>query len=429
MRYGWRSDELPLSGELGKTYLPFGNGRSYGDVCLNTGGILIETSGLNRFMDFDPENGALRCESGVLLSEVLEFAVPRGWFLPVTPGTQQVTIGGAIANDVHGKNHHRLGTFGRHVSQFELLRSDGSRIICSPGENDEWYRATIGGLGLTGMITWAEIRLKPVSTAFIDQEIIRFPNLDGFFSLADESDELFEYTVAWVDCLAKGPSLGRGLFIRGNHSGGKKDQIPAKRAGRLSVPFTPPFSLVNRLSLRLFNSLYFRKPLPRERSRKVPFAPFFYPLDGIRNWNRMYGPRGFLQFQCVLPPGPSRAAMEEILRQISSAGKGSFLAVLKRFGDIPSPGLLSFPRSGITLALDFPNDGLRTLELLDSLDEITRASGGAVNPSKDARMAAESFQAFFPRWEELKPFIDPAFSSSFWRRVTEDPPEHKATEK
>ena len=427
VRYGWRSDDLPVSGGPGKTYLPFGNGRSYGDVCLNTGGILIETRGLNRFIGFDPEAGILRCESGVLLSEILEFAVPRGWFLPVTPGTQHVTIGGAIANDVHGKNHHRLGTFGRHVPQFELLRSDGSRLACSSGENAEWYRATIGGLGLTGMITWAEIRLKPVRSTLIDQEVIRFQNLDGFFSLAEESDEQFEYTVAWVDCLAKGPSLGRGLFIRGNHAEEEKGHTPAKRAGRLSVPFTPPVSLVNRLSLRLFNSFYFRKPLPRERPQKVPFGPFFYPLDGIRDWNRMYGPRGFLQFQCVLPPGPSRAAMEEILGRISSAGKGSFLAVLKRFGDITSPGLLSFPRPGITLALDFPNDGIRTLELLDSLDEITRASGGAVNPSKDARMAAGSFQAFFPRWGELKPFIDPAFSSSFWRRVTPDPLEQRAS--
>jgi FAD/FMN-containing dehydrogenase len=354
----------------------------------------------------------------VLLSEILEFALQRGWFLPVTPGTQFVTVGGAIANDVHGKNHHRAGTFGYHVPRFELLRSDGTRLVCSPEENSEWYRATIGGLGLTGMITWAEIKLKSVSSSFIDQEVIRFGGLREFFALADESDESHEYTVAWVDCLAKGSALGRGLFFRGNHASSEEGRFEYGKTGRIGVPLTPPFSLVNRLSLRVFNSLYYRKPLPRRSPKRVPVGPFFYPLDAIRRWNRIYGPRGFLQYQCVLPPDVSEAAMEGILGQIARSGTGSFLAVLKRFGDVPSPGLLSFPRPGITLALDFPHGGGSTLDLLDSLDEITETSGGAVNPSKDARMSAGSFQSFFPRWAELKPFMDPAFSSSFWRRVT-----------
>jgi FAD/FMN-containing dehydrogenase len=416
--YLWRDSDLPLNEGEGKTYLPFGNGRSYGDVCLNEGGVLIKSRGLDRLLAFNEETGALRCESGVLLSEILQFAVPKGWFLPVTPGTQFVTIGGAIANDVHGKNHHRQGTFGRHVTQFQLLRSDGTRILCSPTENPEWYGSTIGGLGLTGMITWAEIVLKPIHSPYIDQEVIRFQTLGEFFALDEASDQTHEYTVAWVDCLARGPSLGRGLFIRGNHASPGTGRPLPSTASRLGVPFTPPFSLVNRLTLRAFNTLYYRNPLKRSKPAEVPYASFFYPLDALGAWNRIYGPGGFLQHQCVLPLEPASEALEEILNRIAEAGAGSFLAVLKRFGYRPSPGLLSFPRPGITLALDFPFRGGRTLDLLQTLDRITLEAGGAVNPSKDACMSAESFQRFFPRWTELTSFIDPCFSSSFWRRVT-----------
>jgi FAD/FMN-containing dehydrogenase len=424
----WRSDELPVAGAGGKPVLPFGNGRSYGDVCLNDGGVLLAGRGLNRFIDFDQDSGILRCEAGVLLSEILKLAVPRGWFLPVTPGTRYVTVGGAIANDVHGKNHHRAGTFGCHVREFELLRSDGMRIRCTPAENPDWFRATIGGLGLTGMITWAEIALKPIRTAFIQQETLRFRSLAEFFDLAEESDRTHEYTVAWVDCLARGASMGRGLLMRGEHSEKKGATLDPGREARLGIPFTPPFSLVNRFSLRLFNTLYYHRPVGSGIPREVHYQSFFYPLDGIRDWNRMYGPRGFLQYQCALPPSASEVGIGEILNRIAEAGTGSFLAVLKRFGDVASPGLLSFPRPGVTLALDFPNRGRRTLELLEGLDEVTRTSGGAVNPSKDARMSPESFQAFFPRWTELDPFIDPAFSSSFWRRVTATPSTRRLSE-
>lgn len=418
----WRSDDLPIGTHASATFLPFGNGRSYGDVCLNNGGVLVDCRGLNRFISFCPDTGILRCEAGILLSEILAFSVPRGWFLPVTPGTQFVTLGGAIANDVHGKNHHRHGTFGRHVLRFELLRSDGARVPCAPYENRDWFEATVGGLGLTGVITWAEIRLRRIHTPLIDQETIRYRNLDGFFSLSDESDESFEYTVAWVDCLARGSSVGRGLFLRGNHAEKSDGRKRSASSRSISVPFTPPVSLVNGLSLRILNSLYYRKSLSRLTSRKVSFTPFFYPLDAVRRWNRLYGPGGLLQYQCLLPNADAQDSVKEILERIARAGTGSFLAVLKRFGHLASPGLLSFPAPGITLALDFPNRGRRTLELLDTLDEVTLAAGGRVNPSKDARMAGESFRRFFPRWQELNSFKDPAFSSSFWRRVTADWP-------
>jgi len=400
--------------------LPFGNGRSYGDVCLNEGGVVLDCGGLNRFMAFQEDTGVLRCEAGTSLADILALAVPKGWFLPVTPGTRFVTVGGAIANDVHGKNHHRSGTFGRHVLRFELLRSDGSRRVCSPGENPEWYAATSGGVGLTGLITWAEIQLKHVASPFIEQETVRFGNLSEFRALADESDEAFEYTVAWIDCLSRGRRLGRGLFFRGDHAKDAPRSKPDLVPPRLGLPVTPPTSLVNGLTLRLFNALYYRKTLAAGVRRRVHFAPFFYPLDALRDWNRIYGPRGFFQYQCALPGQEAEAALGEILGRIAEAGTGSFLAVLKRFGGLPSPGLLSFPRPGFTLALDFPNRGARTLELLDRLDEVTRCCGGAVNPSKDARMSPETFHASFPAWETLCSFKDPAFSSSFWRRVTRE---------
>ena len=412
---GWRDTALPIDSE--KSMLPFGNGRSYGDCCLNDRGILVDARGLDRFIAFDAQTGTLRCEAGVLLSEVLALTVPRGWFLPVTPGTQFVTVAGALANDVHGKNHHRAGTFGRHVRCFELLRSNGTRLQCSSAENPDWFRATIGGLGLTGLITWVEIQLKAVPGPEIEQEIIRFGRLEEFFQLSRESDLTFEYTVAWIDCAAKGASLGRGLYIRGNPAEGRRPRRANAGAIRVTVPFDPPFALVNGPSLRLFNALYYRKQLRARSHSTVHYSRFFYPLDAIGAWNRIYGSNGMLQYQCVIPHRHAEEAIPEILREVADAGTGSFLAVLKLFGDLPSPGLLSFPRPGATLALDFPNLGKLTFDLLDRLDAITMAAGGALYPAKDARMSADTFRKSFPDWGELKRFIDPRFSSSFWRRV------------
>jgi FAD/FMN-containing dehydrogenase len=414
-----RHDPLPLQGLDDMSLLPFGNGRSYGDSCLNDGGALIDVRGLDRFIAFDPSTGILRCEAGVLLAEILELAVPQGWFVPATPGTQLATVGGAIANDVHGKAHHRDGTFGRHVRCFELLRSDGARLICSPTENSEWYAATIGGLGLTGVILWAELALKPIANPYIDAETIKCGSLDEFFAVSRESDQGYEYTVAWLDCTARGRKLGRALFNRGNHARADLADKPRAPGRGHAVPITPPVSLVNGLSLRAFNTLYYHHQCARRHRAIVHYVPFFYPLDALLEWNRIYGPRGFFQYQCVLPAPDGEAAVREVLDRIAASGEGSFLAVIKMFGDLRSPGILSFPRAGVTLAVDFPNRGARTLALMAGLDGVVRAAGGRVYPAKDARMSAESFVRYYPQWRELVPYVDPRFSSSFWRRVTE----------
>ena len=396
--------------------LPRGNGRSYGDVCLDDGGMLLDARGLDRFIGFDPATGVLRCEAGVLLGAILDTFVPGGWFLPVVPGTRFVTVGGAIANDVHGKNHHAVGSFGCHVGAFELLRSDGARRVCSSNVNTGWFAATVGGLGLTGLITWVELQLRPVPGAWFDTETRRFDRLDDFFELSARSEHDFEYTVAWVDCTARGNALGRGVFSRANHCAAPPAANPP-REGRLRMPAEPPFSLVNGPTLRAFNWQHFhRAPKALQRSPQH-YRPWLFPLDGIRDWNRMYGPRGFLQYQCVLPPPSARDGVRELLDRIAASGSGSFLAVLKQFGAIRSPGLLSFPRPGTTLALDFANRGPVTFELLDRLDEVVAAAGGAVYPAKDARMSGERFRGYFPAWRQFSGFIDPAFSSGFWRRV------------
>lgn len=415
----WADDTLPLPVANGDTLLPFGQGRSYGDSCLNNDGTLLLTRGLDRFIHFDRARGLLRCESGVTLADILRLIVPQGWFLPVTPGTKFVSVGGAIANDVHGKNHHHAGTFGCHVTRCELLRSDGSRLICSPQENVEWFTATVGGLGLTGLITWAEIRLKPISNPFITVETIRFANLDEFFELSAAAEADYEYTVAWLDCLASGHHFGRGLFMQGNHAPPQLSGLPpiSEPQGR-SFPFNAPNWMLNNLSIRAFNFAYYHRQRSKTASSLTHFAPFFYPLDAIPAWNRIYGRRGFLQYQCVVPDDGGHTSIRSILEKIVAAGQGSFLSVLKTFGDVLSPGLLSFPRKGVTLALDFPMRGASTLALLNELDVIVRQAGGGVYPAKDARMSRESFQAYYPRWQEFSQYIDPKFSSSFWRRVT-----------
>jgi FAD/FMN-containing dehydrogenase len=372
--------------------------------------------GLDRFISFDVERGILTLEAGVLLDEIIRLVMPHGWFVPVTPGTRFVTVGGAIANDVHGKNHHRAGTFGRHLLSFELLRSDGQRIVCSPGENPEWFAATIGGLGLTGVITWAQLQLRRVAGPLMSVETIRFANFEEFLQLQGESDRDFEYTVAWVDCLGTGRRLGRGWLERANH----ESQQPAGRPARsrnINIPIAPPISLINAATLRVFNTLYYHRIRPRHSNQQ--FESFFYPLDSIGNWNRLYGPRGLYQYQCVIPDAAGPSATAELLTVIARSGQGSFLAVLKAFGAMESPGLLSFPRKGITLALDFPNRGPALERLFMELDAVVAAAGGRLYPAKDGRMPGLLFRTGFPRWREFERFIDPRCSSSFWRRVTE----------
>jgi FAD/FMN-containing dehydrogenase len=415
----WRDDPPDLD-QGGPPVLPYGYGRSYGDSCLNEGGVLLDASHLNRFIAFDEAQGIMRCEAGVSLAEVLDIIVPRGWFIPVSPGTKFVSVGGAIANDVHGKNHHRAGTFGCHVTQFELLRSNGERLICSPRENAELFGATIGGLGLTGLILWAEFRLKPIVSPLIAMQRVQFASLEEFNALSAEADQRYEYTVSWVDILVGGSALCRGLFMGGNFDATPSKLTTHSKKIPLFVPFDLPTFTLNPLTVKAFNELYYHAQFVKRVEKVVHYEPFFYPLDAIHHWNRLYGRRGFLQYQFVVPFEHGYDAMRDILARIRRSGEGSFLTVLKQFGNIQSPGMLSFPRPGLTLALDFAFGGQKTLHLLDDLDSIVRASGGAVYPAKDARMSGENFRAFFPRWQEFEQYVDPHFSSSFWRRVSDE---------
>jgi FAD/FMN-containing dehydrogenase len=410
----WR-DELPgiLQAAAPGSLLPFGLGRSYGDSCLNGGRELLECSRLDRVVAFDEATGVLRCEGGSSLAELIGIFLPRGWFLPVTPGTSFVTVGGAIANDVHGKNHHCAGTFGAHVERLALLRSDSGLIECDVAGNADLFRATIGGLGLTGVIAWADIRLKRVDGPWIDHESIPFRSLQSFLDLSHESHERFEYTVAWLDCFAGKDA--RGIFFRGNHAVGDRKELRPRRGP--TVPFAPPGWILNRWSVRAFNAAYYALHAHRKGSAREGYQPFFYPLDSIRHWNLLYGRQGFLQYQCVIPE-QRLDAFEELLERIARSGMGSFLGVLKQFGSAAPAGMLSFPRPGLTIALDFPMRGEKTLSLMRSFDEVVLQSGGALYPAKDARMSPELFAASFPRWRDFIPYLDPKMSSSFWRRVT-----------
>ena len=413
-RPAW-SDQVPkiLRAAAPGFLLPYGLGRSYGDSCLNAGRELIDCRRLNRILGFDESTGMVRCEGGVSLSDIIDVFLPKGWFLWVTPGTRFVTVGGAIANDVHGKNHHCAGTFGAHIRQIGLHRSNDGLVICNFEKNPDMLRATIGGLGLTGVIAWADIQLKRVAGPWIDAESISFQSLNAFLDLSRESNDRFEYTVAWLDCFA-GQESSWHVFRR----------EPWRRSGQGIPSQTRPQTalctaglVAQPSSVRAFNNAYYRTQEARKGEAVAPYDTFFYPLDSIRQWNLLYGKQGFLQYQCVIPE-TNVDAFEELLDRIARSGMGSFLGVLKQFGSAPPVGILSFPRPGLTIALDFAMRGERTLKLMQSLDEIVQQSGGALYPAKDARMSPALFEASFPRWRGFVPYIDPRMSSSFWRRVT-----------
>jgi FAD/FMN-containing dehydrogenase len=409
-----RPAEARLAQAPASVYLATGNGRSYGDTALPAAGLAINTRDMNRILDFDADTGVLRAEAGILLGDIIDHIVPFGWFLPVTPGTRFVSLGGALANDVHGKNHHRAGSFGQHVRAFELVRSDGTRRLCSRSSNADFCTATIGGMGLTGLVTWVEIALKQTATPDVIEETIKFGSIAEFLKLSAQSDHNFEYSVAWIDSSARGAQRGLGIFMRANHA---SDNIVEPFAGgpRLSVPFTPPVSPMWPGTISLLNKLNFAASSSGTRRRG--HRKYFYPLDGIADWNRIYGRRGFHQHQCVLPHETTENAVGEILAAAHKAGMYSFVSVLKAFGDMPAAGLLSFARRGVTLALDFPNTGDATGELLAQLDAITLAAGGAVNPYKDSRMPLAVFEASFPNWQDMAPFIDPMAESAFSERL------------
>ena len=375
--------------------IPRGLGRSYGDSSLAPQ--VLETNGMQYFQEFDPETGVLACEAGVSLYEILNVFVPQGWFLPVSPGTRFVTVGGAIASDVHGKNHHIDGTFCEHVLSFDIALGNGEIVTASPTQNPDLFHATCGGMGLTGVIVSARIRLKPISSSEILETTIKAPNLDavldGFEKYIDST-----YSVAWIDCLAKGADLGRSLLMIGEHATDGGLKVASKRP--ITIPMDAPTQLLNPLSIKVFNTLYYGKVLQAEQSRRTSFETYFYPLDQMLHWNRLYGKPGFLQYQFVIPTATGREGMRRILEEITESGQGSFLAVLKAFGK-QNENYLSFPVEGYTLALDFKVTP-SIFKLLDRLDELVLQYGGRLYLAKDARMTEQTFKASYPRWQEFE---------------------------
>jgi decaprenylphospho-beta-D-ribofuranose 2-oxidase len=377
-----------------------GNGRAYGDAAIGER-VTLSTRGLDRVRAFDPASGRLTVEAGILLSDIIAVFLPRGFFPPVVPGTKLLTIGGMIAADIHGKNHHRDGGFGAHVDELKLVVPGGQTMTCSPTENAELLAATIGGMGLTGTIVEATFRLKPVETGWMRQRTLVAANLDGALA-ALRATAAATYSVAWIDCLARGSSLGRSLVYAAEHA--TRDDVaalrpgvelfPAPRRGRLSVPLDLPAATLNRASVKAFNELYFRRGAMKGGDPfLVHWDPYFFPLDGIGGWNRIYGGRGFVQYQCVVPTAAAREVLGEVIERISRRGNASFLAVLKQLGSTRT-GTLSFPLEGFTLALDLPvTDDV--FSLLDELDPIVVAAGGRLYLAKDSRQSRATFEASY----------------------------------
>jgi len=405
-------------------YIVRGLGRSYGDTSINDGAGVILGARLDRILSFDRDTGVVECEGGISLADIIDTYLPRGYFLPVTPGTKFVTVAGAIANDVHGKNHHRDGSFGNFVQELTLLTSAGDRLICSPESNADAFWATVGGIGLTGLILSARLRLLPVESAYIRADYFRTANIDETLSIMASHDSRYRYSVAWVDCLASGKQLGRSVLMYGEHA--TADKLPANRHDpfkvaaplRMTVPFNFPPNVLNHVSIGMFNAVFYATKATAEGSI-VDYDRYFYPLDAIHNWNRIYGRYGFVQFQFVVPPDAVNGLIG-ILERLSAAKRGSFLAVLKSFG-AAGPGLLSFPRPGYTLTLDIPcTRGLR--KFLHSLERIVLECGGRMYFAKDALSTAEHFGKMYDtldRFREIKYKLDPSgvLSSSMARRL------------
>lgn len=383
-----------------------GNGRSYGDAAVGEIATLM-CGGLSRMKAFDPGTGILTVEGGALLSDILQAFIPRGYFPPVVPGTQFVTVGGMIAADVHGKNHHQVGGFGDHVTQFKLVVASGELMTCSRTENPELFLATIGGMGLTGVIVEASFKMKPIETGWILQKTTVAQDLGGALKVLQATDEL-TYSVAWIDCLATGKSMGRSLIFTGEHA--TREQVssrmpqaeffPATREPKLSLPFDFPSWILNGVSVSAFNEMYFRAGARKAGAPSlVHWNPYFFPLDGIHRWNRLYGKRGFLQHQCVVPEGNALAVLGAMLERFVRSGKGSFLAVLKKLGR--GGGLISFPTSGYTLALDLPATA-DVFPLLEEIDKIVVHAGGRLYLAKDARQSRQTFEAGYPQLSAFK---------------------------
>lgn len=393
-----------------------GQGRSYGDAAMIEDGMVMLTERLARHLSFDERSGELRAEAGTTLAEVIDQLLPRGWFPAVVPGTKFVSLGGCVAADIHGKNHHRDGVFGAHVKEIEIVLADRSRRSCSPTEDASLFWATVGGMGLTGIITEVAFQLIPVETSYLVVQHHQAKDLDASFeALADKARD-DHYTVAWIDCLARGKNLGRGVLMRGHHA--RLEDLPVNLRRRPFAPsptqhnlrFDFPSWILNSASVKAFNEFYFYLQSRRRQPFIADYERFFFPLDRIGNWNRMYGKRGFVQYQCVLPSKDACEGMRAVIQALATAGRASFLSVLKRFGPA-GQGLLSFPIEGYTLTLDLPVSDPDLFPFLDCLDEVVLKYGGRVYLAKDARLRAENFQAMYPQlkeWQRLKAVFDPA---------------------
>ncbi len=393
-------DDLVGLARGGQPQLAQGNCRSYGDACLYPRA--VSTLSLQHLLDFDPDQGLVRAQAGITLDSLLRFCVPRGFFLPVTPGTKFPTLGGCIAADVHGKNHHRDGTIGRFVEQLEMVLADGSQMCCSRREHPDLFRATLGGMGLTGIIYAATLRLRPIESSSIQVRTVRTGDFTEACELMSATRDQYLYSVAWIDCLATGRHLGRSLVMLGNHAPAAGPQPLRLHSFRQRpVPFSLPSAALNAWSVGLFNTLFYRRQWRRDRESLVHYDPYFYPLDTLSNWNRIYGRGGFLQYQFAIPFAGGLDLMREILGRIAASGAGSFLAVLKTFGP-EEEGLLSFPLPGYTLALDFPMQGGRIVPFLQELTGLITRAGGRIYLAKDAIMQESDFAGMYPRLGEFR---------------------------
>jgi decaprenylphospho-beta-D-ribofuranose 2-oxidase len=407
--------------------IPRGLGRSYNNAAQSAGGLVLSTARLNRIVSLDAATGVAVCEAGVSLEQLMVAGLPAGWFVPVSPGTRQVTIGGAIAADVHGKNHHVAGSFASHVTSFDLLLPGGEQVTATPGDDPGLFWATAGGMGLTGFITRATVKLKRVETSLVKVDTVRTADIDETMAVLAEHDKKYGYTVAWSDDLATGRSLGRSIITSGDFAA-FADLSPRQQAdrfafdprARLGAPGIFPPGLMNRYSIRLANAAWYRKAPRRREGELQTISQFFHPLDGIRNWNRVYGPGGFRQYQYVMPFG-AEAAVRRSFEMVSAHPAPSFVTVLKRFGE-GDPGLLSFPAPGWTLALDFPARTPGLGPLLDQLDQLVVRHGGRVYLAKDSRVPAPVLEEMYPRLPEfrkLRAELDPSgmLASDLSRRL------------
>jgi decaprenylphospho-beta-D-ribofuranose 2-oxidase len=396
-------------------WIAHGLGKSYGDSALAEHVLL--TRRWNKMLDLDPVAGTITCQSGVTLAELIDLLIPQGWFLHVTPGTKLITVGGAIASDVHGKNHHVAGCFSTSVISLRLMLADGRVVTCSPTLRGDLFRATCGGMGLTGLILDATLKLQPVNSAFIRETMIPCANLEESFAQFEQNQGA-PYSMAWIDCLAKGDRRGRSILMAGRHADDGELRLPP--SGRLAVPMDCPTFMLNAYSVSLFNQIYYYFHNRRVQDRRVPIDPFFYPLDKIAHWNRMYGVKGFTQYQFVLPKAASFKGLKVILEKIARSGLGSFLAVLKLCGP-QNDNLLSFPLEGYSLALDFKIQAA-LFPLLDQLDQVVLDHGGRIYLTKDVRMSAETLRRSYAHTEAFaalraKSGLDAKFNSLQSRRL------------